>query len=144
MGTTKRYRKVWEHVPSRSGGGDPISQPTPQPFSQPTPCPFSPINIKLDDLPWDPSARPIIYSYDPNIVEEIKRIGGDPVPQPTPQPISQPTLDHGAGDAFTVVNPILEDIGDNVFSLLVDVSSDVPKKEQMAMLFRYLDRHGVV
>ncbi|GJT66013.1 zinc finger MYM-type protein 1-like protein [Tanacetum coccineum] len=70
----ERYKKLWEHVPSRSGGGDPVLQPTPQPISQPTPDPFIPINIKLDDLPWDPLDRPIIYSYDPNIVDEIRRI----------------------------------------------------------------------
>nr|GEV60111.1 retrovirus-related Pol polyprotein from transposon TNT 1-94 [Tanacetum cinerariifolium] len=51
-GTVKGYRKLWEHVPSRNRGGDPIPQPTPGRFT--------PINIKLDDLPWDPSDRPII------------------------------------------------------------------------------------
>ncbi|GJY75702.1 zinc finger MYM-type protein 1-like protein [Tanacetum coccineum] len=231
----ERYRKLWEHVPSRSRGGDPVPQPTPQPISQHTPGPFSSINIKLDDLPYDPSDRPLIYSYDPNIVEEIRRMYWD--------------RDLGAGDAFTVqgfdswskktslkdhvgelnsfhnkalqkcenlmkkkqsislafkkqteqemsdyrillsflelyhllaneneetrmaveraplnctltspkiqkqiceyfakevLDSILEDIGDDVFSLLVDESSDVSKKEQMAMVFRYLDRHGVV
>ena len=73
----KKYRKLWENVPSRSGGGDPIPKPTPQPISQPTPTPLAPINMKLDDLPWDPSDRPIIYSYDPNIVEEIRRMYWD-------------------------------------------------------------------
>ncbi|GJV50395.1 zinc finger MYM-type protein 1-like protein [Tanacetum coccineum] len=242
-----------------SGGGDPVPQPTPQPISQPTPCLFTPIIIKLDDLPCDPSDRPVIYSYDPNIVKEIR--------------------DHGAGDAFTVhrfdswskktslkdhvgklnsfhnktlqkcenlikkkqsislafnkqteqetsdyrillylsiktcrfllkgrcpfrghdetisslnrgiflelyyllanedeetrmvvaraplnctltspkiqkpiceyfakevLDSILEDIGDNVFSLLVDESIVVSKKEQMEMVFQYLNRHGVV
>ncbi|GJW70022.1 zinc finger MYM-type protein 1-like protein [Tanacetum coccineum] len=219
-GAMERYRKLWEHVPSRSRSGDSV----PQPISQPTP----------DDLSWDPSDMPLIYSYDPNIVEEIRRMYWD--------------KDLDAGDAFTiqgfdswskktslkdhqteqemsdyqillylsiktcrfllkggcsfrghdetinslnrglflelyhllanengetrmaveraplnctltspkiqkqiceyfakeVLDSILEDIGDDVFSLLVDESSDVSKKEQMAMVFRYLDRHGVV
>ncbi|GJR67998.1 zinc finger MYM-type protein 1-like protein [Tanacetum coccineum] len=46
--------------------------------------------------------------------------------------------------AKEVLDSILEDIGDDVFSLLVDESSDVSKKEQMATVFRYLDRHGVL
>ena len=29
IGTMERYRKLWENVPSRSGGGDPIPKPTP-------------------------------------------------------------------------------------------------------------------
>nr|GEV76746.1 RNA-directed DNA polymerase, eukaryota, reverse transcriptase zinc-binding domain protein [Tanacetum cinerariifolium] len=36
IGTVKGYIKLWEHVPSRNRGGDPIPQPTPQPISQPT------------------------------------------------------------------------------------------------------------
>ncbi|GKB89861.1 zinc finger MYM-type protein 1-like protein [Tanacetum coccineum] len=46
--------------------------------------------------------------------------------------------------AKELVHSILEDIRDDVFFLLVDESSDVFKKEQMAMVFRYLDRHGIV
>ena len=60
----KKYRKLWKHVPSHSRGGDPIPKPTPQPISLPTTNPLAPINMKLDDLPWDPSDRPAIYSYD--------------------------------------------------------------------------------
>ncbi|GJY06898.1 zinc finger MYM-type protein 1-like protein [Tanacetum coccineum] len=227
-----------------AGGGDPVLQPTPQPISQPIPGPFTPINIKLDGLLWDPSDRPIIYNYDPNIVEEIRRMYWDRGPC---QPKGH--KNHGAGDAFTVhgfdswskktslkdhvgelnsfhnkalqkcenlmkkkqsislafnkqteqemgdyrillcflelyhllankneetrmavarvplncnltspkihkpiceyfakevLDSILEDIGDNVFSLLVDESIVVSKKEQMEMVFQYLNRHGVV
>jgi hypothetical protein len=72
LGTMKKYRKLWKNVSSRSGGGDSVPKPTAQPVSQPTLSPLAPINMKLDDLPWDPSDRPIIYIYDPNIVEEIR------------------------------------------------------------------------
>ncbi|GKA01746.1 zinc finger MYM-type protein 1-like protein, partial [Tanacetum coccineum] len=37
-----------------------------------------------------------------------------------------------------------KEIGDDVFSLLVDESSDVVKKEQMAVVLRYLDKFGVL
>ncbi|XP_022030925.1 zinc finger MYM-type protein 1-like [Helianthus annuus] len=43
-----------------------------------------------------------------------------------------------------VVSSILKEIGDDVFSLLVDESSDVSKKEQMAIVLRYVDAHGLV
>nr|GEW15484.1 trichohyalin like [Tanacetum cinerariifolium] len=74
VGTVEGYRKFWEHVSSRNRGGDPIPQPTLQPISQHTLGPFTPINIKLDDFSWDPSDRPIMYSYDPNMVEKIRRM----------------------------------------------------------------------
>ncbi|KAK9070016.1 hypothetical protein SSX86_010415 [Deinandra increscens subsp. villosa] len=39
---------------------------------------------------------------------------------------------------------IFKEIGDDVFALLVDESSDVSKKEQMAIVLRYVDPHGIV
>ena len=38
----------------------------------------------------------------------------------------------------------MEEIGDDVIALLVDESSDVSKKEQMAVVLRYVDRCGIV
>nr|XP_043615990.1 zinc finger MYM-type protein 1-like [Erigeron canadensis] len=43
-----------------------------------------------------------------------------------------------------VLKSIFKDIGDDVFALLVDESSDVSKKEQMAIVLRYVDTHGLV
>ncbi|GJU49428.1 zinc finger MYM-type protein 1-like protein [Tanacetum coccineum] len=43
-----------------------------------------------------------------------------------------------------VLDVIITEIGDDVFSLLVDESSDVSKKEQMALVLRYVDRLGIV
>ena len=38
------------------------------------------------------------------------------------------------------LNSILEDIGGDVFSLLIDEASDVSDKEQMAVVLRYVDK----
>nr|GEY11120.1 hypothetical protein [Tanacetum cinerariifolium] len=43
-----------------------------------------------------------------------------------------------------VLDSIIKEIGDGMFSLLVDESSDVSKKEQMALVLRYVDRLGIV
>ena len=39
---------------------------------------------------------------------------------------------------------LLEKLRNDVFSLLVDESSDVSKKEQMGLVLRYVDRLGIV
>jgi hypothetical protein len=46
--------------------------------------------------------------------------------------------------AQEVLKQICEDLDGDVFSLLVDESSDVSKKEQMAVVIRYVDKYGVV
>ncbi|GKE29989.1 zinc finger MYM-type protein 1-like protein, partial [Tanacetum coccineum] len=43
-----------------------------------------------------------------------------------------------------VLDFIITEIGDDLFSLLVDESSDMSKKEQMALVLRYVDRLGIV
>ena len=43
-----------------------------------------------------------------------------------------------------VLKSILEEIGDEIFAILVDESSDVSKKEQMAVVLRYVDEFGIV
>nr|XP_043618691.1 uncharacterized protein LOC122590556 [Erigeron canadensis] len=43
-----------------------------------------------------------------------------------------------------VLKSIFKYIGDDAFELLVDESSDVLKKEQMAIVLRYVDTHGLV
>ncbi|KAH7670347.1 P-loop containing nucleoside triphosphate hydrolase protein [Dioscorea alata] len=39
---------------------------------------------------------------------------------------------------------IIEDIGDRIFSLMVDEARDISVKEQMAIVLRYVDSHGQV
>ena len=46
--------------------------------------------------------------------------------------------------ADEILHSILEDIGQDVFCLLVDESRDVSYKEQMAVVLRYVDKSGVV
>ncbi|XP_062089083.1 uncharacterized protein LOC133795647 [Humulus lupulus] len=46
--------------------------------------------------------------------------------------------------AMETINVIIRDIGDVVFSILVDESRDVSIKEQMVVMFRYVDKRGCV
>jgi len=46
--------------------------------------------------------------------------------------------------AKEVLHSILEEIGDDIFCLLVDESRDVSWKEQMAVVLRYVDKCGIV
>ena len=46
--------------------------------------------------------------------------------------------------ANEIVQSILEELGDNVFCLLIDESRDVSCKEQMVVVLRYVDKCGIV
>lgn len=46
--------------------------------------------------------------------------------------------------AVETTNAIIRDMGDAFFSILVDESRDVSIKEQMAVIFRYVDKNGCV
>ena len=46
--------------------------------------------------------------------------------------------------AKEVLHSILQEIGHDVFCLLVDESRDVSWKEQMAVVLRYVDKYGIV
>jgi hypothetical protein len=46
--------------------------------------------------------------------------------------------------AMKVRTHIREEIGDAKFSILVDETCDVSKREQMALVFRFVDSHGVL
>jgi hypothetical protein len=46
--------------------------------------------------------------------------------------------------AHEVLHSILEELGNDVFCLLVDESRDVSCKEQMVVVLRYVDKHGMV
>jgi hypothetical protein len=43
-----------------------------------------------------------------------------------------------------ILHSILLELGDDVFSLLVDESRDISWKEQMAVVLRYVDKYGIV
>ena len=46
--------------------------------------------------------------------------------------------------AMKVRKHIREEIGDAKFSILVDETCDVAKREQMAIVFRFVDNDGIV
>ena len=46
--------------------------------------------------------------------------------------------------AIETVNAIIHDIGDALFSILVDESRDISMKEQMAVVLRYAEKRGHV
>ncbi|XP_076931429.1 uncharacterized protein LOC143596572 [Bidens hawaiensis] len=60
--------------------------------------------------------------------------------------LTSPSIQKDIIECFAkeVTKMICEEIKDNVFGLLVDESSDVSLKEQMAVVVRYVDKLGVV
>ena len=46
--------------------------------------------------------------------------------------------------AEEVLKSIMGELGNDVFALLVDESSDVSRKEQMAVVLRFVDKNGIV
>ncbi|KAK9075908.1 hypothetical protein SSX86_004238 [Deinandra increscens subsp. villosa] len=69
-------------------------------------------------------------------------LGNAPGNSKMTSPTIQLDIKHCFGEE--VLKQIFEDLGDDVFSLLVDESSDVSKKEQMAVVIRYVDKYGIV
>jgi Domain of unknown function (DUF4371) len=39
---------------------------------------------------------------------------------------------------------IIDDLGDDFFSILVDESCDISEKEQMAIVLRYVNKRGII
>ena len=46
--------------------------------------------------------------------------------------------------AFKIRKHIREEIGDSKFSILVDETCDVAKREQMALILRFVDKNGIL
>ncbi|KAK1558529.1 hypothetical protein Q3G72_003401 [Acer saccharum] len=46
--------------------------------------------------------------------------------------------------SIEIINTIIRNIGDSLFSILVDESRDISLKEQMAIVLRYVDKNGSV
>ncbi|XP_010434792.1 PREDICTED: zinc finger MYM-type protein 1-like [Camelina sativa] len=57
-----------------------------------------------------------------------------------------PTIQKDIVNCFAeeVVKSVIEEMGHDVFGLLVDESADVSDKEQMAVVFRFVDKRGMV
>ena len=46
--------------------------------------------------------------------------------------------------AVEIVNAIIWDIGDRLFSIFIDESNDISSKEQMSIVLRYVDKGCVI
>jgi len=46
--------------------------------------------------------------------------------------------------AMEVTKSVIQEINNDVFALLVDESADIPDKEQMTVVFRFVDKDGIV
>ncbi|XP_019097706.1 PREDICTED: zinc finger MYM-type protein 1-like [Camelina sativa] len=57
-----------------------------------------------------------------------------------------PTIQKDIVNCFVeeLVKSVIEEMGHDVFGLLVDESADVSDKEQMAVVFRFVDKRGMV
>ncbi|XP_076958450.1 uncharacterized protein LOC143634180 [Bidens hawaiensis] len=60
--------------------------------------------------------------------------------------MTSPSIQNELCNCFAeeVLKKIFEELGDNVFSILVDESRDISKNEQLAMVLRYVDKLGFV
>ncbi|KAJ9556827.1 hypothetical protein OSB04_011441 [Centaurea solstitialis] len=59
--------------------------------------------------------------------------------------LTSPRIQKDNANCFAeVVKSIIDEIGNGVFALLVDESSDISRKDQMAMVLRYVDACGLV
>ncbi|KAI3702819.1 hypothetical protein L6452_28571 [Arctium lappa] len=54
-------------------GGEPSTEIVPLNVSQPSSTQLIPIEVDLNDLPWDPSERKRISEYHPNLRDEVRR-----------------------------------------------------------------------
>ncbi|XP_024969608.1 zinc finger MYM-type protein 1-like [Cynara cardunculus var. scolymus] len=65
---------------------------------------------------------------------------------PTNDQMLSPSIQKDIAACFAnqILKSMRKEIGDDVFSLLVDESSDVSKKEQMMVVLRYVDARGII
>ncbi|GJX86565.1 zinc finger MYM-type protein 1-like protein [Tanacetum coccineum] len=84
-----------------------------------------------------------LYELLANQNEEIRKVVAR---TPLNCTLKSPRIQKQICECFSeeVLDSIIKEIGDDVFSLLVDESSDVSKKEQMALVLRYVDKLGIV
>jgi hypothetical protein len=79
-----------------------------------------------------------LAAHDPNLSKAVGTAGNSCMLAPE---IQRDIVECFANE---VLHSILEEIGDDVFCLLVDESRDVSCKEQMAVVLRYVDKYGIV
>ncbi|KAJ0978475.1 hypothetical protein J5N97_013949 [Dioscorea zingiberensis] len=79
-----------------------------------------------------------------NLKQEIKDVTLENAPENAKLISSDIQKDIINAAATETINVIVKDIGDALFSILVDESRDVSMKEQMAVVLRYVDKKGCV
>ncbi|KAJ0968084.1 hypothetical protein J5N97_025001 [Dioscorea zingiberensis] len=79
-----------------------------------------------------------------NLKQEIKDVTLENAPKNAKLISSDIQKDIINAAATKTINMIVKDIGDALFSILVDESSDISMKEQMAVVLRYVDKKGCV
>jgi hypothetical protein len=74
--------------------------------------------------------------------EAIKRVTFSEAPRHNKltSPDIQKDITQAAAEEIT--NVIIKDLGDSLFSILIDESRDISIKEQMAVVLRYVDNNG--
>ncbi|XP_077252545.1 uncharacterized protein LOC143891940 [Tasmannia lanceolata] len=78
------------------------------------------------------------------INEDIKRVCVEKCPGNLKLVTSDIQKDIVSACAIETTNSIIKDLGDSLFSILVDEARDVSNKEQMAVVIRYVDKLGHV
>ncbi|KAL7608365.1 uncharacterized protein LOC111909051 [Lactuca sativa] len=65
---------------------------------------------------------------------------------PKNEKLTSPTIKKDIVDCFSkeIIKSICDEIGKDMFAILVDESRNVSKKEQMVIVLRYVDRLGIV
>ncbi|CAN6295008.1 unnamed protein product [Urochloa humidicola] len=84
--------------------------------------------------------RDCLAEHDPKLGKAVGENGADN------SCLLSPDIQRDIVECFAneVLHSILEELGNDVFCLLVDESRDVSCKEQMAVVLRYVDKHGIV
>ncbi|XP_042400852.1 uncharacterized protein LOC121990857 [Zingiber officinale] len=109
------------------------------------------VELDLNDIVSDPGLRKSIEEFDISIRDQVRRDQRNEevskvVNQNAPgnnqmiSPAIQKDLTRACASEITL--SIIEDIGNNVFSLMVDESRDISVKEQMRVVLRYVNKRG--
>lgn len=78
------------------------------------------------------------------LCEDVRKVTLENAPKNNQ--VVSPKIQKDIAQCFSqeILKAIFQEIGDDVFVLLVDESSDVSKKEQMAVVLRYVDKLGLI
>ncbi|XP_073109915.1 uncharacterized protein [Elaeis guineensis] len=94
------------------------------------------LSLGGDGVPFEASLKTLTMDIG---AIELKNILGN-------QQMVAPSIQKYLANAATkeIINLIIEDLGDNLFRILVDESSDLFGKEQMTVVIRYVDKMKII